>query len=45
METRLTESDPAKLRIGMEMELVLIPLATDADGNEVMTFAFAPVES
>ena len=45
VEARLTESDPAKLRIGMDVELVVIPLTTDADGNEVITFAFQPVES
>jgi uncharacterized OB-fold protein len=39
---RLLESDPAKLRIGMPMELKIVPLAKDAEGNEVMTFAFAP---
>ena len=33
VEARLTESDPSKLRIGMEMELTLIPEAT---------FAFKP---
>jgi uncharacterized OB-fold protein len=43
VEARLTESDPARLRIGMEMELVIVPLATDDDGNEIVTFAFAPV--
>lgn len=43
VETRLTESDPAKLKIGMEMEMVLVPLCTDDDGNEVVTFAFAPL--
>lgn len=43
VEARLTEADPAKLRIGMEMELVIVPLATDDDGNEIVTFAFAPV--
>lgn len=42
VEARLTESDPAKLRIGMEMELVIVPLCTDDEGNEVMTFAFRP---
>ena len=42
VEARLTESDPAKLRIGMEMELVIVPLSMDGDGNEVMTFAFRP---
>ena len=43
MEARLTEADPEKLRIGMEMEMVIIPLCTDEAGNEVVTFAFAPV--
>ena len=43
VETRLTESDPAKLIIGMQMEMVLVPLCVDADGNEVVTFAFKPV--
>jgi uncharacterized protein len=44
VEARLTEADPATLRIGMEMELVIVPLATDDDGREIVTFAFAPVE-
>lgn len=44
VETRLTVSDPAKLVIGMEMELVVVPLARDEEGNELVTFAFAPVE-
>jgi uncharacterized OB-fold protein len=43
VESRLTESDPAKLANGMEMELVIVPLRTDDDGNEVVTFAFGPV--
>ena len=43
VETRLTEANPAKLSIGMEMELVIIPLATDKDGNEILTFAFQPL--
>jgi uncharacterized OB-fold protein len=38
VEGRLTESDPDKLRIGMEMETVLIPFG---DG---VTFAFRPAE-
>ncbi|XVQ07335.1 Zn-ribbon domain-containing OB-fold protein [Spirillospora sp. CA-255316] len=42
VEGRLTESDPAKLRFGMDVELTVIPFATDAEGNEVMTFAFQP---
>jgi hypothetical protein len=28
----------------MEVELTMIPFATDADGDELITFAFAPVE-
>jgi len=44
VETRLTESNPDALRTGMEMELVLVPFRTDDDGNEVVTFAFRPVE-
>lgn len=43
VEGRLLESDPAKLRIGMEMETVVVPFMTDDDGNEVMTYAFRPV--
>lgn len=43
VETRLTESDPAKLRIGMPMELAIIPFMSDADGNRLMTYAFRPV--
>ena len=43
VEARLTEADPQRLSIGMEMEMVIIPLAIDEDGNEVVTFAFRPV--
>ncbi len=43
VETRLTTADPGQLQIGMEMELTFVPLYVDDDGNEVMTFAFAPV--
>jgi uncharacterized OB-fold protein len=41
VEARLTESDPEQLRIGMPMELVLIP-APGPDGG--LTYAFAPAE-
>lgn len=44
VEARLTESDPDRLEIGMEMKLVVIPIGTDGDGNELVTFAFAPIE-
>ncbi|MCW2829414.1 MAG: hypothetical protein JWP31_106 [Aeromicrobium sp.] len=43
IEARLTEPDPAKLTIGQEMELRILPFNTDADGNETMIFAFAPI--
>ena len=39
VEGRLTENDPAKLRIGMTMETVLIPF-----GDGLVTYAFRPVE-
>ena len=43
VEARLTEADPAILEIGMPVELVVEPFVTDADGNEVVSFAFRPV--
>lgn len=39
VEARLTTADVDELRIGMEMELVIVPFRDD-----VVTFAFAPVE-
>lgn len=44
IEARLTETDPEKLTIGQEMELRIVPFGRDADGNETMIYAFAPVE-
>jgi uncharacterized OB-fold protein len=44
VEARLTESDWHKLKIGQEVKMVLIPFGTDDDGNEIVNFAFAPVE-
>ena len=35
------EADPARLRIGMPMELVLVPAPGDGGA---LTFAFRPVE-
>jgi len=45
VETRLTERDPERLAIGMEMELVIVPFRTSDAGADVMTFAFRPVTS
>lgn len=42
VEARLTENDPAKLRFGMEVVLTMVPLTTDDEGNEILTFAFQP---
>lgn len=44
VESRLTTANPDELVIGMEMELVIIPFTTDDDGNEIVTYAFAPVK-
>ena len=43
VESRLTEADPDKLTIGMELRLVIVPFRTDDDGTEIMTYAFEPV--
>jgi uncharacterized OB-fold protein len=43
VEGRLTENDPAKLKFGQQVELTMIPFTTDADGAEIVTFAFQPV--
>ena len=40
--TRLTEGDPDALAPGQAMELRVVPLHRDGDGNDVVTFAFAP---
>ena len=44
VETRLTEADPNALRIGMDMELVVVPFRTGENGDEIVTFAFQPVD-
>jgi len=40
--TRLTESDPASLTASQPMELRVVPLHRDDEGNDVVTYAFAP---
>lgn len=42
VESRLLENDPAKLRIGMPMQLEIVPLRHDETGNAVVNFAFRP---
>jgi uncharacterized OB-fold protein len=48
VEGRLTESDPARLAIGQQMELVVVPFKLESGAGrepdrEIVTFAFAPV--
>jgi len=40
--TRLTEADPRRLSAGQAMRLAIVPLHTDDEGNEVVTYAFGP---
>lgn len=42
VEGRLTEADPANLDFGMDVELTVIPFYVEADGTEVMMYAFEP---
>ncbi len=44
VETRLTRANPDELKIGMEMDLGIAKLMTDETGDDVMMFAFKPVE-
>lgn len=42
VESRLTINDPQQMRIGMPMDLVIVPFTTDDHGAPVVTYAFAP---
>lgn len=42
VESRLTENDPNRLRIGMPMRLVLVEAFRNPSGESAMTFAFEP---
>jgi uncharacterized OB-fold protein len=39
---RLTESDPSALHAGQAMQSRVVRLHADAEGNDVVTYAFAP---
>jgi uncharacterized OB-fold protein len=39
----LEETDPANLRVGMEMELVIASFFEDAEGNEILGYKFKAV--
>jgi uncharacterized OB-fold protein len=40
--TRIEEPDPERLAFGMPMQLELVELGPDADGDVVTTYSFAP---
>lgn len=42
VEGRLTENDPQKLHIGMEMDVVFEPYRVEENGDEVISFFFQP---
>jgi uncharacterized OB-fold protein len=44
IEARLAGDADQELRIGMPMELTVVPFTTDEDGTEVLTYAFRPVK-
>jgi uncharacterized OB-fold protein len=44
VEARLDTDDFASLRIGMPMQFTLLPYRRDADGTDVMTYAFRPIK-
>ncbi len=44
VETRIVDVAFDAIRIGMDMQTVIIPFATDASGRTVVTYAFAPVQ-
>jgi uncharacterized OB-fold protein len=41
----LTENDPRKLRVGMEMEVTFDKFSEDKDGNDIMVCKFQPVHA
>lgn len=43
VQTVLSECDPQKLEIDMDMELVIEKIREDEEGNDVMAFKFKPV--
>jgi uncharacterized protein len=43
VESRLTGVDFDKLRIGMPMQLVIVPFCTAPDGATLTTYAFKPI--
>lgn len=44
VEARLRENTPEQLRIGMPMQLEIVPFRRDDGGNELMTYVFRACE-
>ena len=42
VEAPLVGIKPDDVEVGLPVELAIVPLANDADGTEIMSFAFAP---
>jgi uncharacterized OB-fold protein len=43
VETLLVDAPPEQLRIGMEMELTIVPFASSVSDEPMVTYAFRPV--
>jgi uncharacterized OB-fold protein len=43
VEGRLVDCDRSTISIGQRMRTVVVPFATDAEGRDVLMFAFAPI--
>jgi uncharacterized OB-fold protein len=43
VETLLVDTTPEQLRIGMEMELAIVPFASSVSDEPMVTYAFRPV--
>ena len=41
---RILIDDPANVKVGVEVEMVIAPLAHDEDGNEIVAWQFRPLE-
>lgn len=44
VEGRLVDCDAETIEFGMSVRTVVVPFTRDADGNEILTFAFAPAD-
>jgi uncharacterized protein len=42
VESRLVGLERDQIRIGMDLELAIVPFRTDPDGTEVLAYAFRP---